>query len=373
MFSMFFGAGNVVFPLATGQYAQDQVFYAILGLLITAVGVPFLGLMAMTLFDGNHKIFFQQIGKVPGFIISLFIMGLIGPFGALPRVIALSFSTTNMFLPSLSLPIFSAISCIIIYFLTYKESRILDILGYLLTPILLGSLAILVIKGLISAPSAVPSEDNPLSIFFHGLVQGYNTMDLMGAFFFSSMVILCLKKELLPSNRQDIRQLIKMTLKASCIGAFLLGVTYFGFSYTAAFHSESLANVPQDKMLGSLALNILGSYGGIVAIIAVSLACLTTAIALAAVFSEFIHKDITFGKISYPVALILTLVVTFLMSLLQFSGIMSYLAMILMWCYPALITLCIVNILHKLYGFPYIKAPVIITFLITAIFYTLQW
>ena len=369
MFSMFFGAGNVVFPLATGQYAQDHVFYALLGLLITAVGVPFLGLMAMTLFDGNHRSFFEQIGKIPGFLISLFIMGLIGPFGALPRVIALSFSTANMFLPSLSLPVFSVVSCIIIYLLTYKESRILDILGYLLTPILLGSLAILVIKGLVSAPSAIPAEDSSRSIFLHGLIQGYNTMDLMGAFFFSSMVILCLKKELLPVNRQDVRHLIKMTLKASCIGALLLGVTYIGFGYTAAYHSESLANVPQDKMLGLLALNILGSYGGIVAIVAVSLACLTTAIALAAVFAEFIHKDITSGKVSYIASLLLTLAATFFMSLLRFSGIMGYLAMILMWCYPALIMLCIVNILYKLYGFKYVKTPVIITFFITSFFY----
>jgi LIVCS family branched-chain amino acid:cation transporter len=369
MFSMFFGAGNVVFPLATGQYAQDQVFYAILGLLITAVGVPFLGLIAMTLFDGNYKLFFERIGKVPGFLISLFIMGLIGPFGALPRVIALSFSTANMFLPFLSLPIFSAISCTIVYLLTYKESRILDILGYLLTPILLGSLSILVIKGLMFAPPAIPTEDSSFSIFLHGLTQGYNTMDLMGAFFFSSMVILCLKKELLPINQRHIRHLIKMTLKASCIGALLLGITYIGFGYIAAHHSENLANVPQDKMLGSLALNILGPSGGIIAIIAVSLACLTTAIALAAVFAEFVHKDITFERISYPVALVLTLAVTFFMSLLQFSGIMSYLAMVLMWCYPALIVLCIVNILHKLNGFKYVKTPVIIAFLLTLFFY----
>ena len=55
MFSMLFGAGNIVFALAIGQYAQDKNLFAILGLLITAVGVPFLGLIAMTLFGGDYK------------------------------------------------------------------------------------------------------------------------------------------------------------------------------------------------------------------------------------------------------------------------------------------------------------------------------
>jgi len=106
MFSMFFGAGNVVFPLAMGQYAQDKNFFAILGLLITAVGVPFLGLMSMTLFDGDYRKFFGRIGKIPGFIIALAIMALIGPFGAMPRVIALSYSTAKNFFPKHYTPLF---------------------------------------------------------------------------------------------------------------------------------------------------------------------------------------------------------------------------------------------------------------------------
>src|SRR5665647_1655937 len=88
MFSMFFGAGNVVFPLALGQIAQDKNFFAILGMLVTAVGVPFAGLIAMTLFNGDYRKFFARMGAVPGFIVVAIIMGLIGPFGAIPRCIA---------------------------------------------------------------------------------------------------------------------------------------------------------------------------------------------------------------------------------------------------------------------------------------------
>jgi branched-chain amino acid:cation transporter, LIVCS family len=373
MFSMFFGAGNIVFPLAMGQFAQNQNIYAILGLLITAVGVPFLGLVAMTLFDGNYKNFFEKIGKAPGFLLAFFIMLLIGPFGAMPRVIAFSYSTAKMFMGDISLPVFSALSCLLIYVMTYKQSRILDILGFFLTPILLISLAILVVKGLLTGQTPDASGQTNLNVFLSGVWEGYNTMDLLATFFFSSVVILCLKKELHPESAKDYKKVVAMTLKASCIGASLLAIVYIGISFVAAKHSQTLAQYPSDEMLGQLSIQMLGPYAGIIAVVAVSLACLTTAIALAAVFSEFIHEDISNFKISYPVALIFTLIVTFLLSTLNFSGIMSFLAPILFLIYPSLIVLALVNLLHKLYSFPYIKGPVFATFAITGFYYLYQY
>lgn len=369
MFSMFFGAGNVVFPLVTGQRAQDQNLYAILGLLITAVCVPFLGLMAMTLFNGDHKKFFERIGIIPGFLISLIILGLIGPFGAMPRVIALSYSTAKTFLPHLNLYAFSAISCVIVYLMTYRPSRMLDILGYVLTPVLLISLAILIVKGILSAPEMETSTLSAFSSFKYGLSDGYFTMDLMGAFFFSSIVILCLKQELHPEGQSNFRKLIKMTIKASCIGASLLAIVYIGSSYVAAYNSHHLHAVPPDEIISTLAIKILGPYGGIVAIAAVSLACLTTAIALAAVFAEFLHKDLTQEKMGYQLSLILTLIITFMMSSLHFSGIMDFLTPILTVCYPSLIMLSVVNLLHQLYGFKPVKTPVFAVFFVSLIVY----
>ncbi|NGX42903.1 MAG: Branched-chain amino acid transport system 2 carrier protein [Chlamydiae bacterium] len=371
MFSMFFGAGNIVYPLALGQYAQNQNFFAITGLLITAVGVPFIGLMAMTLFDGNYRDFFERIGKIPGFLITLFIIALIGPFGAMPRLFALSYSTAKIFTGDISLPVFSAISCVIVYFMTFRRGRILDILGYFLTPVLLTTLVILIAKGIMSSPETLATDHDKLSTFLFGLKEGYNTMDLMGAFFFSSIVILCLKKELLPDDQKDFRQLITMTLKAGCIGASLLALVYVGSSYVAAFNSESLATVPQDEILATLALQILGPYAGVIAILAVSLTCLTTAIALTAVFAEYLHEDITLKKVSYQASVALTLAATFFMSTLSFTGIMSFLVPILVVCYPALIALSIINLLHKLYGFKPVKIPVLAVFIISLLIHLL--
>jgi LIVCS family branched-chain amino acid:cation transporter len=372
MFSMFFGAGNVVFPLALGVYAQDKNLFAILGLLISAVGVPFTGLIAMTLFNGDYKKFFNRIGTVPGFFVAAAIMGLIGPFGAIPRCITLSYSTIKLYLPDmlLSLPTFSIIACLIIFAFTIKRNSIIDILGYVLTPLLLGSLAIIIVKGLFFSPEAPHVDYSHPEVFLLGLFEGYQTMDLLGAFFFSSVVLTCLEKgETSKGEHKNYKRLIFLTLKASCIGAFLLSLTYVGFSYIAAFNSESLANVAKDELAGKIALLVLGPHAGLVAGIAVALACLTTAIALASVFAEFIHKDITLGRVNYGTSLVITLVISFFVSTLNFTGIAHILAPILQICYPALIVLSVVNIMYKLYHFMPVKIPVYTVFAISVLVY----
>ncbi len=370
MFSMFFGAGNVVFPLAVGQYAQDKNFFAIIGLLITAVGVPFLGLAAMALFDGNAKDFFDRLGRIPGFIVAAVIMGLIGPFGAIPRCIALSYSTMKTYFPALSLPIFSVISCIVIFLFTYKRSRIIDILGYVLTPLLILSLAVIIIKGLISSPEVSTTDLSSWSTFSIGLKEGYQTMDLLGAFFFSSVVLECLRKEYpLTNERSSHKRLLILMLKASCIGAFLLAIIYVGFSYVAALHSENLVSIGKEELLSTLAKQILGPYAGIIACVTVALACLTTAIALTTVFAEFIHSDVTQNYVSYEVAIIITLIFTNVIATLNFTKIVALLAPILLICYPALITLSVLNLLYKLYAFKPVKIPVLAVFILSLIFY----
>lgn len=371
MFSMLFGAGNIVFALAIGQYAQNKNLFAILGLLITAVGVPFLGLIAMTLFGGDYKSFFDRIGKVPGFLVATIIMGLIGPFGATPRCIALSYSTAKIYLPEISLPIFSFVACLFIFAFTIKRTSILDLLGYVLTPLKLGSLIFIIIKGFLSSPEMPIAPHNDLAVFIKGLMDGYQTMDLLGAFFFCSVVLDCLKKNIDVSDPKNYTTLLGITLKASCIGAALLAFIYVGFSYVAALHSGTLTNLKPEELISQIAVQLLGPYAGIAVCFTVTIACMTTAIALTTVFAEFIHKDISKNKISYPLALFGSLIVTYAVSTLNFTGIVTMLDPILQLCYPALIALSLLNILYKLYQFQPVKIPVVCIFAVSLIAYFL--
>ncbi len=367
MFSMFFGAGNVVFPLVLGQMSQSHNHYAMIGLLTTAVLVPFLGLISMTVFDGNYRHFFSRIGAVPGLLVAGIILALIGPLGAIPRCITLSYSTFDLFLPSSSLLAFSGSACILIFVMAYRRNRLLDILGYILTPVLLFLLAFIVFKGISGAPNAPMSTLTPTESISLGLRKGYQTMDLLGAFFFSSVVLVCLKRELDPEGQRPYQHLVVMALKASIIGGLLLGTFYVGFSYLTAFNAADLAGVEQQKLLGTIALQILGPIAGVVATAAIGVACLTTAIALSAVFAQFLHEDVFRERLNYPTSLFITLLITFCVSTLQFTGIVQALAPVLEVCYPALIVLSILNLGYKLSGFKIVKAPVYLTFVISVI------
>lgn len=365
MFSMFFGAGNIIFPLVVGQYAGDKSSIAMMGLIISAVIIPFAGVFAMILFDGDYHRFFGRLGKVPGFLLALMIMTLLGPLGSTPRCIALAYSTMKLSYSSLSPILFSAVSCLVIFAFTFKKNRLLTLLGYVLTPLLLVALAVIILKGILTPADLREVSDSNWSIFFHGLKEGYNTMDLLAAFFFSSAILVGLRQV----KREDGQSPAVLAIQASIIGAILLAVTYIGFSLVASFHGNYLNLTSTEELLGAITLKIIGPSAGFLVCVTIALACLTTAIALSAVFADFLADGVFGGKISYEVALIFSLIVTFIVSTFEFTGISAFLAPILQICYPGLIVLTFLNIAYCLKNFQPVKVPVFLTFALSIIIY----
>jgi len=366
MFSMFFGAGNVIFPLALGQFAGDLSFYAILGLIITAIIMPFLGVFSMILFNGSHQEFFGRLGKIPGFLLALIIIALLGPLGSTPRCIALTYSTLKSVFPSIQPVLFCGFSCLVVYLLSFRKSRILSILGWVLTPFLLASLIAIVCIGLWKTGDIHSIDNNGMGVFWHGLKEGYNTMDLLAAFFFSSAILTLLKE------RKTIYSPIKLSLHASFIGAILLTLVYIGFCVLAAFHGSNLIGINKDQLLSSIALKIAGPSAGILVCIAIALTCLTTAVALISVFSDFIQKQVFKEKVRYETVLLGALLLTFAISTMQFTGIAAFLTPILDITYPGLIIFTLLNILHKLTGFKPLKWPVFLTFGVSTLLWLLK-
>lgn len=343
IFSMFFGAGNIVFPLAVGQFAGDKNITAMSGLILTAVIMPILGILAILLCNGSYKQFFARLGKIPGFIIALIIISLLGPFGSAPRCIALSYSTFCSSFYNISPALFGAIACSVIFLCCIKKKYILTILGRILTPLLLISLAVIIILGLFQSKNITPSEITHLSTFIHGLKEGYKTMDLLAALFFSSMILNMLK---LDSKKHPKPQShIKTALQASLLGVILLGTVYIGFSYLAAFNGASLNGVSQDELIAAIVLKIAGPYAGLLISSMITLACLTTTIALITAFTDFLKDEVFKQKVKYEILLFASLFVTFIVSTLEFDGISNFLSPILQICYPFLIGLTLYNII----------------------------
>lgn len=339
IFAMFFGAGNIIFPLVLGQQLFDQTPYAIAGLLITAVLIPFCGLFAMFLYQGRIRPFFGKLGAWPGLIVASLIIALLGPLGSTPRCIALSYSTLNLAYPGVPPILFNAVACGCLFLMAYKKHQMLGWLGYILTPFLLGLLTLIVILGLWNAPSLeIPF---PLvNSFFHfwtGLKEGYNTMDLLAAIFFAPVIIQATQSKI--DHLQDSQQKFMFIFKASLIGAFLLSVIYIGFSLLSSLHAPSLQAIPAEELLGVIALKFLGSAGGIIVCLTVILACLTTAVALIAAFTSFVHQELLEGKGSETKILAISLYITFVVACFEFQGISRFLGPVLEICYPFLILL----------------------------------
>ncbi|MBP9841810.1 MAG: branched-chain amino acid transport system II carrier protein [Simkaniaceae bacterium] len=351
MFSMFFGAGNITFPLAIGLAVQGGLPYALCGLIITAVMMPFAGLMAITLFNGDYEPFFQRMGKIPGFMTIVILLLLIGPFGGIPRCITITYSTMKVYFPSFSLVPFSLLACLLLYVMCLKRTKILSIIGNVLSPVLLVFLMAIVIKGLFFTEWRPLEAGHTPHPFWYGLVQGYNTMDLLAAFFFSSLVCTRLKRE-------KSKSLVAPVLKASCIGGGLLSLIYIGFSYVAARHSVELSDVPMEQLLGTLGHIVLGPYAGFFVCMSISLTCLTTALALTVICAEFIRDKLLHEKVRFQEALIGVLLISLLVCTLEFHGIVHLLMPVLTVIYPALLVLSLSNMMYKLYSFQRVKLPV---------------
>ena len=368
MFAMFFGAGNIIYPLAVGQFAGDQNSYALCGLILTAAIMPIAGIIAMILFDGNYRQFFGRLGDIPGFILAFLIISLLGPLGSTPRCIALSYTTLKNAFLDMNPVIFSAVSCGIIWLFTIRKRHILSLLGWILTPILLASLIIIIGLGLFTAKEAHQVESGRLSLFFHGLSEGYNTMDLLAAFFFSSTIINILRTRM-QEGEKKYGDYLQTAFQASVVGASLLALIYVGFCTIASYHGHNLAIDGKDQLLAAITLKLAGPYAGLFVCTAIALACLTTAIALISAFTDFVQREIFKDKISYGVILSLSLLLTFFVSTFEFTGISAFLWPILQICYPGLIVLTFLNIANRLTGFSALKLPVAFTFAVSATAY----
>jgi LIVCS family branched-chain amino acid:cation transporter len=344
LFSMFFGAGNLIFPLLIGKAAGSESVAAVSGLGLSAVVFPFLGLVAMMLYGGDLRAFLARLGKWPAFAV----MGLLymsqGPVGAMPRHFTLMHASIKPYIPGLPLIAFSVLIAGVVFYLTIRPAKMMQWLGSILTPLLLASLGVLVAVGIWQSTDAPISTEGALHHFQEGLKGGYQTLDLTAALLFATLII-----PYLGGGNTTKEQVRRRMLGASFIAAALLMAAYVGLCHLSAHHSGSFALLPPEELLHAIAVKLLGPIGGFFATLAVFLACLTTNITLAALFAEYVRKEFFQGKGSIAWPLAGTLAVTGLMATLGFSGIMRAMGPVLEIVYPGLIILCLWNIVSKLY------------------------
>jgi len=374
IFSMLFGAGNLIYPLAVGYASGSLLFYGLTGFLLTAVLLPVVGLVGMILFDGDYKAFFARLGDTAGSLLIFFSLMIIGPIIGIPRIITLSHTMIAPFIPLLFMQeittyssfVFSLVFLSCTFLATFRESKVVDILGKVVAPLLLGSLVIIIAKGIAAAQFATVSLNSHATLFKNGLVTGYETLDMLAIIFFASIIISILKQS--TGNQHSVHTLAKIGFKAGLVGVSLLALVYVGMGFIGAYHGHGL--FASDELFRLIAFHILGTQGAAIISLAVLMACFSTAIALGTVLAEYVQHEICKDRVSYVTALVLVLLSCIPLStaglkyVLQLTGgPITYVG------YPMLITLTFCNIAYKIWGFRYVKIPVFLTFIIALLCY----
>lgn len=342
IFIMFFGSGNLVFPIQIGLKSGGNWPIAFLGLFITGVLLPLLGLFVIKIHRGSYEDFFAEAGVVAKVALPLFTLSLLGSFGVVPRCITVAHGGIEQIFPAISLTMFSLIFCLICFIMCIKDKMMVALLGKWLTPILLISLGFLICVAIGKTPDLDIASTKPMSVFKMAFKTGYGTMDLFAAFFFSAVIFKQIESSM-PANTSH-KELIITALKSSVTGAFLLSLVYLSFIYLGAHYAYLIEEVGPALMLPTIASHVLGDGATLLIGLIFVLSCLTTAVALNNIYARYLCSLLKLRDVWFAPVLFCTTVIAFYVSLLDFKGIGRFLAPILEVSYPGIIALTFLSL-----------------------------
>ena len=340
LFSMFFGAGNVVFPPFLGfgsgqQWANGFIFY-----FIADIGLAMLALFALIKAGGAENVT-GRIGTVASDILMCAIILCIGPMVAIPRTAATTYEMSIAPLISgISPVLFSIFFFIVVLLLSIKQSAVIDIVGKVLTPALLIGLLVLIIKGAIDPIGPITNMRVSASyVTKNGIMSGYQTMDVLAALAFGVLII----KSANDKGYTEQKSSSKMIAIAAAISAILLFIVYFGLTYLGATAGTVFnRDIGRADLVISIVKWILGDVGLVLFAIVVALACLTTAVALVSSAASFFEKLLK-GKVSYKLLVVIICVASTAIANLGLDKIVSIAAPILDIVYPPTLALVLLS------------------------------
>ncbi len=343
LFAMFFGAGNLIFPPALGLLAGDRWLPSMIGFLMTGVGLPILGIIAISKVGGDIKDLASKVGSKFATILGIIIILAIGPLLAIPRTGATVYEIGIQPIFNDANPLLvSAVYFSITLFFVIKPSGIIDKIGKILTPILLTVISVIIAKGIMFPIGNTVSTDMGVP-FSNGFVSGYQTMDALGSIILGGLVLKSIREKGYLLKKEQMR----LTYKAGILAGAGLVFVYAGLLYLGATAGTVYASdISKTALIIGITNSILGSFGKLGMSFAVSAACLTTSIGLTAVVGDYFEK-LSKGKVSYRFIVIATVIFSTVMSVVGVEKIVSIAVPLLVLVYPLAIILIAYNLLDR--------------------------
>ena len=341
LFSMFFGAGNVIFPPYLGMEAGPQWLAGFSAYFIADIGLALLGMFAL-LRVGSSEAVTLRVGKVPSEILMCAIILCIGPMVAIPRTSATTFEMAIApNLSGVSPVLFSVLFFAVILALCIKESAVVDIVGKVLTPLLLLGLFAIIVRGIVTPLGEIAALPQIANVAVTGIKAGYQTMDALAALPFGIIVLQSVTAKGYDSSKKQFR----VVSGAAVLAGVLLLAVYMGLAYLGATVSAQYTGaIGRAQLIMAIVEALMGKVGMILFGVVVGLACVTTAIALtssaAAYFAELCR-----GKVSYKAFVIAICVFSAVVSNLGLDRIVAVAAPVLDVIYPPTLVLIFISLL----------------------------
>ena len=358
LFGMFFGAGNLIFPVYMGQVSGSNMWPALIGFIITGVGMPLLGVAALGISRSSGLFELScHVGRPFAYFFTCALYLTIGPFFAIPRCATTSFTVgIEQIIPqgsdklSLYLLLFSLGFFAVALLFSLYPGKIMVWVGKILNPAFLIFLGILVAVTLLNPGAAIsevePAGDYASTPFFEGFIEGYNTVDALASLAFGIVVINVIRG----LGVEDADAVASNTIRAGIFSCLLMAVIYF-FVTLIGVHSRGVMDSAENGgvALAQIARHYLGAPGLIILAVTVTLACLKTSVGLitscAETFSEL------FKCLSYRAWACVFSLVAFGFANFGLNKIISYSLPVLMFLYPLAIVLILLSLFGRLFDY----------------------
>ncbi|KMK74526.1 branched-chain amino acid transport system II carrier protein [Alkalihalobacillus pseudalcaliphilus] len=370
MLALFLGAGNLIFPPQLGQDAGSSILLATLGFLLTAVGLPLLAIMAISLTKGNMFEMAKRVHPIFSTFFAYAVYLALGPFFGIPRTSTVTHEiAVAPFLPShfnheIALFISTFVFFGLTFWLALNPLKLIDSIGKRMMPILLGLIGFMTISTFflysfdLVTPALGTYVQNPFS---SGFIEGYLTMDTIAALVFG-IVIMDRLKDL---GIHDQKLMRKYTIHSGLIAGAGLSFVYISLALLGTISVPIIGRLDNGgQILSELSFHMYQYFGLILLAVVILVACLTTAIGLVSACSEFFAKR--FPQVKYSIFVFILTFSSFLMANLGLNQLISISLPVLIFLYPIAIVLIVLTLIDDYFK---LKRPVFITsILITSIF-----
>ncbi|WP_046744041.1 branched-chain amino acid transport system II carrier protein [Kordia zhangzhouensis] len=366
LFSMFFGAGNLLLPPLLGYQATTQWTWVTLGFMITAVIIPIFGILAHARLQGSIYDFGKKVSPIfsTTFCIIIYIIAIAIPS---PRTAAATHEISIYPNFGTSALVTSSIYFALVLVFVLNRSKILNLLGKFLTPLIVMILLLIIGIGLAMPHEAVTSSSMDTFPLFVGLLEGYQTFDAIGAIVIGGVIIISLNLK----GHHSYEAKKRLIAQSGWIAGFGLFAIYAGLILLGSYFTNEIqidmnmsGDMKRATLLRGISLATLGNIGTAFLSVLVALACFTTAVGIVTGTSDYVKQLCRGSQKAYIFTAIIACFIGVIVGQLDFHNIIMIAIPVLKFIYPIAIILIFLNIVSQKFATPFVyRAVVLVTFL----------